>query len=83
MAKKIPPKEEEAREIIIAYASQTGTAQEIAKGIQADSTTHAVKTTVNFPSCTSAVQRRLPAKRFLQILHEDHLTISRKPSSLA
>ena len=39
---------EEAREVVVAYASQTGTAHEIAKGIQAESASHGVKSKVNF-----------------------------------
>ena len=35
------------KELLIAYASQTGTAQEIAKGIQAESAAHGVKSKVD------------------------------------
>lgn len=37
----------EVREVVVAYASQTGTAHEIAKGIQAESASHGVKSKVS------------------------------------
>ena len=46
-AKAQQPKADAVREVIVAYASQTGTAHEIAKGIQAESASHGIKSQVS------------------------------------
>lgn len=46
-AAKAQPKADAVREVIVAYASQTGTAHEIAKGIQAESASHGIKSQVS------------------------------------
>ena len=40
-------KAEPVKEVTVVYASQTGTAQEIAKGIQAESNSHGIKSRVS------------------------------------
>ena len=43
LAAEAAEREAQASDVIIAYASQTGTVQEIAKGIQAESAAHGIK----------------------------------------
>lgn len=45
-AKSQAPKTSEAKQVLVTYASQTGTAQEIAKGIQAESAAHGIQSKV-------------------------------------